>query len=193
MNNLRPFLFCSAVLTLAVLAHAKPGQQKTAQQKTAKPQIPAIRNYRKWNLANAKPHFVAAPLAVACAPAPMTRERATPNPHADKWVRVWVNETGRVPLLQQKTPVFPRGAVIVKEKLATANSQKPELLTVMIKRAAGFDAKNGDWEYYVMNGEATRVRAGGKLQNCQGCHVPLQESGYVFRDYLPEDVRRALK
>jgi hypothetical protein len=180
-------LLALAAITLAISATAQSKAQK------AKPKIPAIKNYRKWNLANAEPHFVAAPQAIMCAPAGVSSQRSIANPHEDKWIRVWVNEAGRIPLLQQKTPVFPRGAVIVKEKLAEKTSKKPELLTVMIKRDKGFDAKNGDWEYYVMNGDATEVHSGGKLQNCQNCHIPQKENGYVFRDYLPENVRRALK
>ncbi|HEX8552886.1 MAG TPA: cytochrome P460 family protein [Abditibacteriaceae bacterium] len=189
MNNFLRFSFllslCAVTLTISATAKSKSPEEK--------PKVPAIKNYRKWNLANTQPYFVAAPQAVLCAPPSVSRQRSLANPHEDKWIRVWVNEAGREPLLHQKTPVFPRGAVIVKEKLAEKTSVKPELLTVMIKRDKGFDAKNGDWEYYVMNGDATEVHQGGKLQNCQSCHIPQKENGYVFRDYLPEDVRRALK
>lgn len=181
------------VLAANALAQGKPTSKKLSARK-----VPAVSNYRNWTLANAEPHYVDARPAAACAPANFENSKSaapsrSENPHAGKWIRVFVNEVGRVPLLEQKVPVFPVGSVIVKEKLPQKDSENPELLTVMIKRAAGFDAKNGDWEYYALNGTATQTYSSGKLANCQACHIPQKENGYVFRHYLPADVREALK
>ena len=179
-------------IAVGVMANPKP----ESTQQPAESEVPGIQNYREWTLANPKPYFVYGPRAAMCAAPSVTKPKGKSvpvDPHQDKWIRVFVNEMGRTPLLEQKVPAFPPGAVIVKEKLKEQTSDKPELLTVMVKRAAGFDTENGDWEYYTFSGDAKKVHASGKLKNCQSCHIPQKENGYVFRDYLPEEERRALK
>ena len=96
-------------------------------------------------------------------------------------------------MMSQMKPNFPEGSIIVKEKLLTRDSTSPELLTVMVKREKGFNQESGDWEYMVVDGEQTKVEGRGKLANCQSCHVLQSETDYVFRSYLPEDVRQSLR
>ena len=96
-------------------------------------------------------------------------------------------------MLEQSNPNFPEGSVIVKEKLPGKASQEPELLTVMIKRAKGFNPTSGDWEYMVVDGTGTTVQARGKLENCQSCHTGNSRTDYVFRSYLPNEVLNKLK
>jgi hypothetical protein len=115
------------------------------------------------------------------------------NPHTNKFFTVYVNDIGSKAMLSQKDPSFPVGTVIVKEKLASKESQTPELLTVMIKQKEGFNQASGDWEYAVMDGTGTRLQVRGDLQNCQSCHLAKQGSDYVFRTYLSNDVRDALR
>jgi hypothetical protein len=92
-----------------------------------------------------------------------------------------------------RSPIFPEGSVIVKEKLSNSDSSSPELLTVMRKREPGYNTGNGDWEYMVLDGSAKSVKARGKLENCQSCHLMNQPSDYVSRNYLPDKVRDRLK
>ena len=69
--------------------------------------------------------------------------------------------------LKEKLPAFPEGAVIVNEKL----TEKDGVIGGggMIKRAAGFDAKNGDWAYFYA--EKGGGFSSGHLQNCADCHA----------------------
>ena len=148
-----------------------------------------ISGYRKWTRVNPKPTQVPAQVAQLCAPA-----FAPTSPHApDKYITVYVNDIGRHAMMEEKTPHFPQGSVIVKEKLPAKDSSSPELLTVMIKREPGYDPENGDWEYMAVDGTGKVVQARGKLANCQACHITQKEMGYVYRNYLPPDVSQKLK
>jgi len=146
-----------------------------------------IAGYRAWTRVNQSPYRMAPPVAAACAMA------MPAGPHQDKYVTVYVNNTGRKAMLEQKSPRFPEGSIIVKEKLSEPASQAPELLTVMIKRPQGYNPKVGDWEFMVTDGKGATVQERGKLQNCQTCHAAWGSRDYVFRTYLPEDVEAKLK
>jgi hypothetical protein len=96
-------------------------------------------------------------------------------------------------MMEQRLPRFPQGSIIVKEKLATQASTSPELLTVMRKREPGYDPNKGDWEYMVFDNSAKVLQASGKLEKCQACHLPLKQTDYISRSYLPADVQEKLK
>ena len=147
-----------------------------------------IARYRKWTRVNPEPEHVPAPNAAACA-----MLQAASSPHGDKYITVYVNDIGRHAMMEEKTPHFPLGSVIVKEKLTTLNSTTPELLTVMVKREHGYNPESGDWEYVVMDGAAQTVQARGKLENCQVCHGMVKSTDYVSRSYLPDEVAKQLK
>ena len=110
-----------------------------------------------------------------------------------KFVTVFVNEIGRKGMLSERKPTFPRGSIIVKEKLAKADSASPELLTVMRKRESGYNPGTGDWEFLVLDGTGTRIQARGKLQSCQSCHAQWKATDYVSRAYLSADTRHNLR
>lgn len=145
--------------------------------------------YRNWTLVNPEPVLMDAVAAVACAAPGIT----PPSPHSNKYIRVYVNETGRAAMMSEKHPRFPQGSIIVKEKLGEATGRLPELLTVMVKRGEGYDRRNGDWEYLVANGDSLRVERPANAKSCQMCHLTHKESDYVSRIYLPKDVREKLK
>src|SRR6185369_6763673 len=72
-----------------------------------------ISGYRKWTRVNPQPVMVPAKVAQLCAPA-----FAPTSPHApDKYITVYVNDIGRHAMMEEKTPHFPQGSIIVKEKL----------------------------------------------------------------------------
>jgi hypothetical protein len=96
-------------------------------------------------------------------------------------------------MLKQKTPQFPVGSVIVKEKLPAESSTEPELLTVMIKRERGYNAESGDWEYMTADGKGEKVTARGKLETCNACHTEVKSNDYIFRSYLPYDAKAELR
>jgi hypothetical protein len=158
------------------------------------PTAEVIAGYRQWTRVNPEPQIVSSPLAAQCAaPTAAQLQMEDTNPHNNKWVVVYVNDIGRAAMMEQKKPVFPQGSIIVKEKLTTQESKDPELLTVMRKREAGYDSTRGDWEYMVFDGPGKIVKASGKLENCQACHLPLKATDYVSRRYLPADAWNKLK
>ena len=59
---------------------------------------------------------------------------------------VYVNDAAREAIMSGRPAKFPAGSIIVREKLATLDEARPELLAVMVKRARGFNPKAGDWE-----------------------------------------------
>jgi hypothetical protein len=198
---LRCALFFLAALTVinaasAIVSRAANhrAMSKMAMNKVAtKPldKAPNLCKYRSWKLVNPDPIFVPDPVAALCAaPAgPIAR-----SPHDGKFMRIFVNAIGRNAMMKQKTPHFPIGSMIVKEKLPSAKSRKPELLTAMIKRAKGFNPASGDWEYVVLNGSATQIQQHGRLSNCQSCHADQKAADYVFRDdYLPSPIAAKLR
>ncbi|MBV9471221.1 MAG: cytochrome P460 family protein [Abitibacteriaceae bacterium] len=165
-------------------AHKGKSNGKISDAPAAGPQ--EIADYRKWTLVNPTPYYVPAPRAAQCA-------RTILNPHDGKFIKVYVNDIGQQAMLTQKIPQFAAGSVIVKEKLSQQDSPTPELLTVMIKREAGYDPAKGDWEYMMVDGTAEDAENRGKLGYCQACHIPQQEQGYIFRTYLPDAVRENLR
>ncbi|HST20825.1 MAG TPA: cytochrome P460 family protein [Blastocatellia bacterium] len=148
-----------------------------------------LSKYKTWTLVNPKPVLMDPVVAVACA-APNT---SAPNPHSNKYIRVYVNEVGSAAMMSEKHPRFPQGSIIVKEKLSEATSRLPELLTIMVKRNEGYDQGNGDWDYLVVNGDGSRVERPTNVRSCQACHLAHKESDYVSRIYLPKDIREKLK
>lgn len=84
-------------------------------------------------------------------------------------------------MLRERKPIFLPGSVLVKEKLATATSSSPELLTVMRKREKNYNPAGGDWEYMVFDGAGEHLQADGRLGNCQSCHAQWKRFDYVSR------------
>ena len=154
----------------------------------------SIKDYRQWTRVNPVPADLPSPLARLCGVSPAKRiEMDGGDPHKDKFITVYVNELGRNAMMHERNPQFPKGSVIVKEKLPTQESTSPELLTVMIKREQGYNAENGDWEYMALDGDGREVRARGRLEKCQACHRMAAHLDYVHRNYLPAEVRAKLK
>jgi hypothetical protein len=158
------------------------------------PDLKDIRDYKTWTRVHAAPLRLPAPLDALCRmPSLKDSVETSANPHRRKYFTVYVNEIGRRAMMSEIKPAFPEGSIIVKEKLLAADSTSPELLTVMVKREKGFNHESGDWEYMVVDGERTKIEGRGKLANCQSCHALQSETDYVFRSYLPEDVRQSLR
>ena len=154
-----------------------------------------IAGFRNWTKINKEPHLVVSKLAILCArPTQAQMDEDAKNPHKDKFINVYVNDIGKDEMMTKKSPDFPVGTVIVKEKLPTAESKDAELLTVMIKREKDYNPKVGDWEFLTFNGAGTETTARGKLSNCQTCHLVEKSTDYVSRrGYLPYEVRQKFK
>lgn len=153
-----------------------------------------VAGYKGWTRVNPEPAVFHSRIAMQCAmPSPEQRRMEEENPHRDKFVTVYVNAAGRRAMLEEKEPRFPAGTLIVKEKLPARDSAEPELLTAMLKHAAGYDPEGGDWEYLVLDGRGRQVRARGKLESCRACHQTYPDTDFVARNYLPHELHRKLK
>jgi hypothetical protein len=179
-------LVLSAAITLRSRSHEPdrfPDDTQMAGDKL-------IAGYKQWMRVNPEPKLVPDRVAQLCAPA---YAPALSSPHKDKYITVYVNEVGRHAMMEERTPHFPQGSVIVKEKLTTSKSTTPELLTVMVKRERGYNPESGDWEYMVVDGKGLTIQERGKLANCQSCHLMDKNTDYVSRAYLPVEVAKQLK
>jgi hypothetical protein len=152
-----------------------------------------IEGYRQWTRVNPVPAVFHSQIAILCAPATRQLQMEAGNPHRDKFITVYVNDIGKRAMLEEKFPHFPQGSVIVKEKLPSKDSTKPELLTVMMKREAGYNPQNGDWEYMALDGTGKEVHERGRIESCQSCHMMVKDTDYVSRNYLPSELREKLK
>ena len=193
-------LTASALVAASLSAGLSRRQKEPAPAAPAKTGVEAneVAGYRNWTRVNPEPAIMDRQTAALCAavsryPKKDYGKRSDDSPHRDKYITVYVNETGRHAMMFEASPKFPEGSVIVKEKLTHRDSTVPELLTVMVKRGAGYDEANGNWEYLALDGTGTRVTARGKLESCQSCHVLHRETDFVTREYLPFDVRQRLK
>lgn len=61
-----------------------------------------------------------------------------------------------------------------------SNSDKPQVLSVMIKREKGFNPDGGDWAFLVMDGAATKVKQRKKKGQCLECHQAAAARDFVF-------------
>ena len=150
-----------------------------------------LANYRQWILVKPEPVIMDPRAAAACGRA--FGPNANPNPHSTRFISVYVNQPGHESMMTRREPVFPQGSIIVKEKLNDPHAKNPELLTVMLKREPGYNIESGDWEYLVLDGSASTIRARGRLEKCNACHVASKASDFVDRSYLPSEVRQKLK
>lgn len=192
----------TAAVLLALLpvgiAAAYPAQTPKTKP-SSKPVIPLLQGYKKWPCANPRPVYMASWLVLLCISTPAQQEevrrqdeKEKNNPHYRKLVRVYIKGAKADKALRtQQSPEFPVGTVVVKEKLA--DSVIPELMTVMVKRESGYDSAGGDWEYLVVTGDGSTIQAQGKLENCRSCHIKAKANGYVFRDYLPLDLKAKMR
>ena len=185
-------LFVGAALAFTLRSRPQAPLQTLVAAEFQRPGNELIAGYHNWTRVNPDPLLVAAQNAQLCA---VLIPAAVPaGPHAkDKYITVYVNDIGRHAMMEEQTPHFPQGSVVIKEKLTTAKSTTPELLTVMVKRESGYNPESGDWEFMVFDGSGQTVQARGKLENCQSCHLRDQDTDYVSRAYLPLDVRTRLK
>lgn len=146
----------------------------------------ALLDYRSWQKVNAAPMDMSESMKYLCR-GPLGWDRDPKNPHYPRQFNVWVNRVGVAAMRSKGVPAFPVGSMIVKEKFprtaASLKTASPELLTAMVKRERGFDSKNGDWQYFVLKGDASKGTEKG-LAYCADCHRQNAKNGYVFRNYL---------
>ena len=94
---------------------------------------------------------------------------------------VFVNTAGETVALGKASYPFPEGSILVKEAYKNSGGNKGALsnLTIMVKREAGYDPDNGDWEYLMTNA-AKSIQRQGPLDMCIGCHSAASSTDFVF-------------
>jgi hypothetical protein len=143
--------------------------------------IELVSPYRTWTKVNPRPQIMQPTVAALCRQA-LPSDSIPEGLHGKKYITVYVNPIGSKSMIQDASPHFPVGSVIVKGKLPARDSAKPEITTVMVKHEAGYDEANGNWEFFVTDGDAKRVLRANTAQ-CQSCHRGVADSDYVFRTY----------
>ncbi len=113
-------------------------------------------------------------------PAPAPQKEPATHQVGQSFGVVYANAAARGPILSPMPQPFPAGSVIVREKLARADSERPELLAVMIKRAPGFNPAGGDWEFLLVDGAASKVVERQKKGSCLDCHASRRERDFVY-------------
>ena len=146
-----------------------------------------LKDRTSWIQVNDEPYHMGPAVALLCAP-PVTADMApqtTRDPHSTAYITVYVNNAGREAMFAKQAQRFPEGSIIVKEKFgASSGDRKPLLYTIMRKREAGYNPKVGDWEFSVVGADGKELKATGKLENCQGCHIGQSETDFVYRPYV---------
>ncbi|HEX8294443.1 MAG TPA: cytochrome P460 family protein, partial [Pyrinomonadaceae bacterium] len=185
-------LLCASCACVASAGRQKDAPGAQARKPPAGAEL--VAGYKAWTRVNPEPAVFHSKIAVQCyLPSPEERRLEEQNPHRDKFVTVYVNDAGRRAMLEEKSPRFPAGSLVVKEKLPARDAKEPELLTAMLKREAGYDPEGGDWEYLVLDGRGREVRARGKLETCRACHLTYPHTDFVARNYLPRELYEKLK
>ena len=134
--------------------------------------------YRDFTRLTKHPHLVAPLTATLCTTlshAVVEREKRTTGPHYRTSIHLYANPAA-IAAVNGQLPQFPVGSVIVKEKLADAG--KVSGVGGMIKREAGYDASNGDWEYFYYGNPGEF--SSGRIRSCIECHRAAKSTDYVY-------------
>ena len=94
---------------------------------------------------------------------------------------IYVNAAGKAVSAGQADLPYPMGTILVKETYKRSGGQKGDLrgLTVMIKREAGYDADNDNWEYLNVS-KSLKIKSQGRINLCIKCHSIAFMDDYVF-------------
>jgi hypothetical protein len=63
----------------------------------------------------------------------------------------------------------------------------------MLKREKGYHPEVGDWEFFVLNSNRTRVTELGRIESCIDCHTGYKNRDFVSRDYLARTGDRPIR
>lgn len=122
-----------------------------------------------------------------------TWERANPQKDLEESAHplvkdIYIDELAAQSALEATFP-YGEGSTLIKERM------DPETLNVTtlyaMRKVAGFDPENGDWQYAEFAREDTGAFSGGWMSAenagmCVGCHVKAKDTDYTFLSYLGE-------
>lgn len=142
--------------------------------------LPLVAEYHDLPLVTRDPYLISPEVWLSCmAPTPW-EEALLQSEHAGFSVRLYANEEAFTIFREGEGRDFPRGSVIVKEKLQTPDDTEPTALGMMIKREAGFDSNAGDWEFAYWNKDIGLIEGNEALSNCVQCHREQEATDWVF-------------
>lgn len=168
MKSLLQWLVCAAAVGATGIASAE----------FAITEANAASFYRNFVRLTERPHPVAPLTAALCtipSQASVEREKQLTGPHYQASVHLYANPAA-LPTIKSRTGPFPAGAVIVKEKLASDG--KVSGVGGMTKRQPGYDAANGDWEYFYYGGPGEFST--GRIESCVACHRAAKPTDHVY-------------
>lgn len=150
-----------------------------------------VGNFSDWPTATEKPIRVKSELWTFCrAPTPeekrmLEADEQKHGPHNQFSIVVRTNAEAFVHFHARER--LPVGAIVVKEKHQDYDASGPPVeYAAMIKREAGYDPANRDWEYVYVVTQPERKVSRGKLESCIHCHSNAKDTDYLFRTYLPQ-------
>ena len=150
---------------------------------TTEPLAPTgiLSEYLKYELMTPRPVGIDIALLESCV---QFKPDERHDPHRNGFVSVFMNALAAS--AYRDSTAYPAGSIIVKRKEPMGGQGLA--FGGMIKRAAGYDAANGDWEYFT--GTPERGYRSGRLEECGDCHVRAQDTDYVFGDWsIPPPAR----
>ena len=109
--------------------------------------------------------------------------RETKGPHAYTYVDIYMNRLAANAFKNKQVP-YPVGSIFVKDKSALGywsndpNDKMEDGVGGMLKREAGYDPGNGDWEYFYYT-DPTKIER-GKIKSCVECHAGAKATDHVF-------------
>lgn len=105
--------------------------------------------------------------------------------HGPRYCEIYINKES-LPVIQEGRSDYPVGTIIVKWKFDKEQGGSRELATIMRRMPSGYAEEHGNWEYAVVNSDATQVLARGRIDSCMNCHDHYKKTGFVTREYLNE-------
>lgn len=149
--------------------------------------------FSKWPSATTEPIEVAHRTSRLCGGTLMSEEELKDiaeqeiyGPHAKFLNIVRVNPEATDQFFSGKT--LPVGAVVVKEKhRRDASGDAFDAYALMIKREAGYDTRNGDWEYAYISLQPEKSISRGRLKACAECHAKAADRDFLFHSYLVDE------
>lgn len=120
-----------------------------------------------------------------------TWERANPQKDLEESAHplikdIYVDEVAAETVNSSTFP-YAEGSTLIKERMDPSTLVVTTLYTM--RKTAGFDPDNGDWQYGVLEREDSGAFTGGWMDleassGCVGCHKGAADTDYTFLSYL---------
>lgn len=136
-----------------------------------------VKERAKLECLTPQPVDMEARVARLCRVAPLPDE----GPHKGARFLIHANAAAALPVFDPWGK-FPEGSLILKEKLGKKDGTT-RLFTGMLKRENGYYPEGGDWEYFTVDGAASKIAERGRLSRCATCHEEYPEGDFVTKVY----------